>query len=173
MYQLMCRLAAMLLEKIPNNQPLGDRLFDAVFRHSVGSSLEIFIHRKNAQGEMEVYLTKRRLGYAYAGLWHVPGVYQRAKETFADAAKNGIVRECLEGIEIPVAKGPVFTINNPNEERGNTNHMLFSAKAVKELTNPKGQWYSRSEIQAMSDDTIVAHHRDILIPKAAKALNYR
>lgn len=77
-------LAAVLLNFIPANKPLGTRLFNAVARHSVGVSVEAVLFRRNKEGAIEVYLTKRKENDAYGGQWHCPGSFFRAGEHLKD-----------------------------------------------------------------------------------------
>lgn len=74
---------AKALNLVPSDEPLGTPLFNAHLRLGTGDAFECGCVRRNEKtGEVEVYLVRRATDdSAYPGEWHLPGTFQRRKET--------------------------------------------------------------------------------------------
>lgn len=151
--------AAILLNQIPQTEPLGTELFNAILNHAIGITFEGVLLKK-VGNDYYIFLTLRGPNEAYAGLWHIPGTFFRAGETEDDVARRLAQNEF--GTKF---KNYVFCCDFFAEEvRGGIHLPRIYLIALKGNPNPKneGSWFNTKNLP----ENIVAHHRDKIIPIA-------
>jgi len=154
--------AAKLLNQVPQGEPLGTELFNAISNHSIGIAFE-GVCFKAINGKIYVYLTMRPKEEAYGGLWHVPGTFFRPMEDETDVAKRLCQKEYgekfssfhfCEDLFLPELRGGmylarIYIIEFPGEPKPRV----------------EGRWFNVNDLP----ENIVEHHRYSIIPIA---LNY-
>src|SRR3989344_785304 len=114
-FNLLRSIAATLLNWIPNDQPHGTRLFNALCRHGWYNALEAVLLREGSDDELEVYMTQRGPYETFPGEWHVPGTILRSADNGpVDAFKRLAERELRTPITSCELVGEHF---NPKEGR--------------------------------------------------------
>ena len=159
---IMRAIAALFLNAIPADQPLGTELFNAIARHSVGVAIETVLLRRSAKNGLEVYMTLRGADVAYANQWHVPGSYIRPGETMEDVLRRLSTTEY--GVDI-VRADFVKDFFVP-EERFRTILDHIRLVCVKSLpTAHNGQWFP---VENLPENTVDIH-KMFIIPAAIDA----
>jgi hypothetical protein len=153
--------AAKLLNQVPQKEPLGTKLFNAVARHTVGIAFEAVLLRRKGE-DIEVFLTLRENIEAYGGLWHCPGSFFRALETEKDVLKRLSQKEYGAKITSCFFCQDSFE----PEERGGICLDRIYLITLKDEPNPinKGMWFNVDRLPR----NIVNGHRDKIIPIAVK-----
>jgi len=171
-HEAFCEVMAIGLEILEPCARLGTRLHNAIWRQTPMIAVEIVAFTV-ISGKLYVWLARRKVGEAYAGLLHSLGTLLRASDSSLAAAVNRLAvgefgfEPGSAGLQVlglhdgicPVA------IDYKGEERGMMFSLLFPAKAVIQPPGD-GAWYSVADVLEMSDDEIIADHRDRLIPLA-------
>lgn len=156
--------AARLLQLIPNDQPHGTELFNALARHTFGVSVEAVLLREGRRrSTLEVYMTKRTADEAYANEWHVPGSFVRNGE-WLDNVLCRLSEGKEYGVKIESAQfvGDRFS---PEKRFRSMLDRVYLIDAAGEPNNPRGTWFSVNKLP----EKTVESHRDFIIPLAAKA----
>lgn len=154
------RNAVEALKKIDPKLPYGTELFNEISRLSVGVAIEAVILRITPQGK-EVFLTKRKPGEAYEGLWHCPGTFLRPGEVIEDAFLR---LEEKEKVGKFLNKKFIDFANNPFEERGHIIQLIFLCE-LEPLDDryKEDVWFP---VNNLPIDKMVENHFNVLIPRA-------
>jgi len=152
--------AAAALDLVPQDVPMGTRMFNAFCRLGVSPCVEAVVLRRNS-GAIEVLMTQRSMNEtAYPGEWHCPGTMFRPMESVDDAFARLEKKEL--GLEITMH---CFCgiVNHTQEVRGHCLSLVFVCSI--EGAPEKGQWFN---VDRLPKET-VSHHREPIIPMAVAA----
>jgi len=144
------------LRKIDTRLPYGTDLFNEILRVTVGVTVEAVILRITPQDKREVFLTRRKAGEAYAGLWHCPGTFLRTGEAIEDAFLR---LEEKEQVGKFLTKKFIGFANNLHEERGHIVQLIFSCE-LESVAIGSGTWFLIDNLP----DEMVEDHLKVLIP---------
>jgi ADP-ribose pyrophosphatase YjhB (NUDIX family) len=155
-------LLIFLLRRINPRKPLGSRLFEELARLTWSVAFEAVALRKNTDGQVEVYLTKRaHTESAYYDLWHVPGSIFRPGESLWDVVDRLRLKEFFIRQQSVKFVKPIY--NENDEIRGSILSLVYLVEL--EEDDRRGKWYSVDRLPA----DIVQFHKNIVIPEA---INY-
>ncbi len=153
---------AKILNVVPDDEPLGQQLFDAITR-LVGCSVafEAGLTRMK-EGRVQVYLRQRPMTEsAYPGEWHLPGTFFRKGEQPDDVARRLCKKE-FEGVEIvSILYLEDFFVD---DTRGNIESKLYVIEVEGDPTGNGGQWFDLDKFP----EPLVDHHSERLIPRLLK-----
>lgn len=149
-----------VLNVVPDDEPLGQPLFDAV-TYLTGCSIafEAGLTRYGDQGELEVYLLQRPLTEsAYPGQWHLPGSFIRKGEQPIDTAAR-LCKAEFEGVKI---LGIEFIEDFfVPDDRGHINSKLYRIEVDGDPTGKSGKWFELGKFP----EPLVDHHAEKLMPR--------
>lgn len=156
---LMESLLIFLLRRIDPQKPLGSKLFDELARVTWSIAFEAVALRKNTDGHVEVYLTKRAHDDSvYHDLWHVPGSIFRPGESLWDVVDRLRSQEFSIAMQSITFVKPLY--NEHDELRGSMLSLVYLVELDED--DGRGKWYS---VDALPAD-MVQSHQDTVIPDA-------
>jgi ADP-ribose pyrophosphatase YjhB (NUDIX family) len=161
-YSIIEAMLTFLLRRINPRRSFGSKLFEELARVTWSVALEAVALRKNTDGQVEVYLTKRAYTESvYPNLWHVPGSIFRPGESLWNVVDR------LRSKEFSITQQSVKFVNpiyNENSElRGSMLSLVYLVELEKD--DGRGKWYG---VDMLPVD-IVQFHKDTVIPEA---INY-
>ncbi|HSR89231.1 MAG TPA: hypothetical protein VLK22_02395 [Candidatus Udaeobacter sp.] len=151
------------MDRIDNTRPVGTKFCDSTMRLWPTSAFEAMLFRKGKSGTAEVYLRRRAPDdTAYPGEWHAPGSLYRHGEQDQHVA-NRLGKEFGAEISGFTLVGKEIT----SEARGTVHSMIFliALKSDPRVDDRHG-WFPVDHLPEVTVDL----HRDLIIPKAYKAL---
>lgn len=144
------------------NQPLGQKLFEAIAALSVNISFEAVCLRKNQDtGAIEVFMLQRKPDQTFPGQWHVPGSIFRPGEYPADVAQR------LAKLEFKTSLAKNFSYITDYfvpEKRGWFLTKVYLVQ-LKGTPNTEGHWWPVDHLPKK----IVPVHKKKIIPAAVAA----
>lgn len=165
-YSLFRKQLSQLLDSVNPLESLGKDLFNSIWRLVPQVAIEVVCFQ-TVRGYDYVYLTRRESSEAYAGLLHSPGtIYRTADKNFNSAVIRLSDNEysgprCLKLLDPDPVN--VFSVM---ATRGLLVSLGFLGQIVGDV--PLENWHLVDSVLSMTDDEIVDHHRDLLIPATYK-----